>query len=243
MMLEGRNITKKFGGLAALSDLSFKVEKNEIVGLIGPNGSGKTTLFNTISGLYKPDDGSLFLKDIDITKKKPFQIARMGLGRTFQIVQPFEEMTVLENVAIGNLYGSGEGSIKRARERAREILEFVGMRHNPAALASELGLPDRKRLEVARALATNPDIILLDEVFAGLNETEINEAINLIFKIRDIKGITVFMVEHVLSAIMKTCSRVIVLDYGHKLAEGTPQEVSRDARVIEAYLGGAACSK
>ncbi len=243
MMLEGRNVTKRFGGLLALSDLSFQVEKNEIVGLIGPNGSGKTTLFNTISGLYKPDAGRLFLKGVDITRKKPFQIARMGLGRTFQIVQPFEEMTVLENVAIGDLYGSGEGSIMKSRDKALEILEFVGMKQKPSMLAADLTLPDRKRLEVARALATNPDIILLDEVFAGLNETEINESIALIFKIRDNKGITIFMVEHVLSAIMKTCSRVIVLDYGQKLAEGTPQEVSRNPRVIEAYLGGAVCSK
>lgn len=242
-MLEGKNITKKFGGLSALSNLSFKVEKNEIVGLIGPNGSGKTTLFNTISGLYKPDEGSLYLKGKNITKSKPYEIARMGLGRTFQIVQPFEEMTVLQNVAIGNLYGSGEMDIKKAKVKALEILEFVELKHNPNVLASDLTLPDRKRLEVARALATKPDIILLDEVFAGLNETEINDAIALIFKIREKMGITIFMVEHVLSAIMRTCSRVIVLDYGQKLAEGTPQQVANDARVIEAYLGGAVCSK
>ncbi len=241
-MLEGKNITKRFGGLCALSDLSFKVEKNEIVGLIGPNGSGKTTLFNVISGLYKPDEGSLFLKETNITKCKPYEIAKMGLGRTFQIVQPFEEMTLLENVAIGALYASGEQNIKRAKEKAMEILQFVKLKHNPLHLASELALPDRKRLEVARALAIDPDIILLDEVFAGLNETEVNEAIDLIFRMREVKGITVFMVEHVLSAIMKTCSRVIVLDYGQKLAEGTPREVSQNARVIEAYLGGTVCS-
>lgn len=242
-MLEGKNITKRFGGLCALSDLSFKVEKNEIVGLIGPNGSGKTTLFNVISGLYKPDEGSLFLKGTNITKCKPYEIAKMGLGRTFQIVQPFEEMTLLENVAIGALYASGEQNIKRAKEKAMEILQFVKLKHNPLHLASELALPDRKRLEVARALAIDPDIILLDEVFAGLNETEVNEAIDLIFRMREVKGITVFMVEHVLSAIMKTCSRVIVLDYGQKLAEGTPREVSQNARVIEAYLGGTVCLK
>jgi len=241
-VLEGKNITKRFGGLCALSDLSFKVEKNEIVGLIGPNGSGKTTLFNVISGLYKPDEGSLFLKGTNITKCKPYEIAKMGLGRTFQIVQPFEEMTLLENVAIGALYASGEQNIKRAKEKAMEILQFVKLKHNPLHLASELALPDRKRLEVARALAIDPDIILLDEVFAGLNETEVNEAIDLIFRMREVKGITVFMVEHVLSAIMKTCSRVIVLDYGQKLAEGTPREVSQNTRVIEAYLGGTVCS-
>jgi branched-chain amino acid transport system ATP-binding protein len=236
-ILEGEGITKHFGGLAAVSNVDFHVNQGEIVGLIGPNGAGKTTLFNLISAALVPKLGTIRFKGENITGLKPHQICRMGVARTFQSVKVFANIPVLENVLLGSLFGTptGMSSADAARE-ATELLEFVDLSAMSATPAKDLTLANQKRLEVARALATRPDLLMLDELMAGLNLTEVAQAMELVIRIRD-KGITIFMIEHVMRAIMNVCDRIMVLHHGEKIAEGTPQEIATSRTVVEVYLG------
>jgi branched-chain amino acid transport system ATP-binding protein len=240
-ILTGEKVTKKFGGLTAVSAVDFEIRRGEILGLIGPNGSGKSTLINTISGFYAPDDGIITFKGIRISGRKPSAIARLGIGRTFQFVRPFEDLSALDNITVGVLYGTHTASIARAKKKALEILEFVQLAEKRDIPASDLMMAERKRLEIGRALSISPQMILLDEVFAGLNETEAKEGISLILRISRELGITILMIEHILSAITETCDRVMVLNYGRKIAEGKAQEIMKDPTVVEAYLGATIC--
>jgi len=236
-ILEGEGVTKYFGGLAAVSNVDFHVDQGEIVGLIGPNGAGKTTLFNLISAALVPKPGAIRFKGENITGLKPHKICRMGVARTFQMVKVFANMPVLANVLLGSLFGMSPGmsSADAARE-ATGLLEFVGLSAVRATPAKDLTLANQKRVEVARALATRPELLLLDELMAGFNPTEVVQAMELVTRIRD-KGITIVMIEHVMKAIMSVCDRIIVLHHGEKIAEGTPQEIATSKKVIEVYLG------
>jgi branched-chain amino acid transport system ATP-binding protein len=236
-ILEGKGVTKYFGGLAAVSNVDFTVEQGEVLGLIGPNGAGKTTLFNLISAALVLKSGIIRFKGEDITGLKPYKICRMGVARTFQSVKVFANMPVLDNVVLGSFFGksSGMSSADAAREAA-ELLEFVGLSAVKTTPAKDLTLANQKRLEVARALATNPELLLLDEMMAGLNPAEVAQAMKLVTKIRD-KGITIVMIEHVMKAIMNVCERIMVLHHGQKIAEGTPQEIATSETVIRVYLG------
>lgn len=237
-MLEGRGIVKRFGGIVAVDKVDFYVEKEKITGLIGPNGSGKTTLFNVISGFYRPDTGVIEFKGQPIVGKKPHQIARMGIGRTFQIVKPFLSMTVLENVAVAALYGRANlNSRDEALRYAEKWVEFCNLTSKMNAAANELTLVEIKRLETARALAVEPELILLDEPLAGLNPVETDQALDTIKSVRSELGITVFIIEHVMRAVMRVCDQIIVLHHGKKIAEGRPEQVAKSPVVIEAYLG------
>jgi branched-chain amino acid transport system ATP-binding protein len=236
-ILEGEGVTKYFGGLAAVSKVDFAVEQGEVFGLIGPNGAGKTTLFNLISAALVPKPGIIKFKGVNITGKKPHQICRMGIARTFQTVKIFGNLPVIENVRLGALFGTSRGmSSTDAAKEAADLLDFVGLSAMSATPAKDLTLANQKRLEVARALATKPEILMLDEMMAGLNVTEITQGTELVNRIRD-KGITIVMIEHVMKAIMSVCDRIMVLHHGEKIAEGTPQEIASSKRVIEVYLG------
>lgn len=237
-LLEGIRVTKYFGGLAAVNDVDFEVGEKELVGLIGPNGAGKSTLFNCISGIYRPTSGTINFNGVEITHLKPDEICRLGIGRTFQIVRPFLEMTALENVMVAGRFGCGaRTSLSDARRSALEHLEFVGLSDKKDRMARDLTLHERRFVEIARALATNPEVVLLDEVLAGLNPTETTEAMGLIRRIRNDLGITVFWVEHVMKAVMGTAERIIVLHHGEKIAEGAPSEIAKNDDVVKAYLG------
>jgi branched-chain amino acid transport system ATP-binding protein len=236
-ILEGEKVTKYFGGLAAVYQADFDINEGEIVGLIGPNGAGKTTLFNLISGAHMLTSGRTRFKGENITGLKPNQICKRGIARTFQLIKLFGNMTVLENVLLGTLFGTSTSINKSdARSESLELLEFVGLSAVEATPAKELTLANQKRLEVARALATRPELLLLDELMAGLNPAEVPYAMELVTRIRD-KGITIFMIEHVMKAIMSICDRIMVLDHGAKIAEGTPQEITTNRKVVEVYLG------
>lgn len=237
-VLEARAVTKRFSGLVSVDQVSFKLMPNEILGLIGPNGAGKTTLVNMISGTLRPNEGELIFHGENINELKPYRRAHLGIARTFQVMKPFPGLSVLDNVAVGALFGAngGEKSRHKAREKAREWLEFTGLGHHVDAQAEALGGPDRKRLEFAKALAMEPTLLLLDEVMAGLNAVEVEEVIELIRKIRD-RNVTILVIEHVIKAIRSLSDRILVLHHGENIAEGDPTEVLENPRVIEAYLG------
>lgn len=236
-ILEGEKVTKYFGGLAAVSQIDFAVEQGELVGLIGPNGAGKTTLFNLISGALPLKSGAIRFKGRRINGLKPHEICHMGIARTFQSVKVFGNLPVITNVSLGVLFGKPtHTSQAEASREAAGLLEFLGLSSIQSTAAKELTLVSQKRLEVARALATKPELLLLDELMAGLNPAEVADSMELVKRIRD-KGITIIMVEHVMKAIMGICDRIIVLHHGEKIAEGTPQDISRSKTVVEVYLG------
>jgi branched-chain amino acid transport system ATP-binding protein len=237
-LLEVSHVSKYFGGLPAVSDVNFTVESGELVGLIGPNGAGKTTLINLISRTERLSAGEIRFKGQPLGGKAPHEVGRMGIARTFQVVRPFRSMTVLENVAVGAFFGSDGGKRSRAQalDKAEQVLSRVGLDHKARFNADSLTVPDRKRLELAKALAMDPELLLLDEVMAGLNLTEIEDAMALIQEVNR-QGVTVLAIEHVMKAIMGISQRIIVMDHGQEIAAGTPAEVSMDPGVISAYLG------
>lgn len=236
VLLQVQGVSKRFGGLQALEDVTFDLPEQQILGLIGPNGAGKTTLFNVINGVFPPTAGRVIFRGTNISGWQPYDVARLGIARTHQIVRPLNELSVLENVMVGACFGHETRPLGQAREIAEEVLTFVGLAARSDTLAASLNVAQKKRLEMARALAARPYLLLLDEVLAGLNPTEITEMVQVVRKIRD-RGVTILIIEHVMHALMNVSDRVIVLDYGKLIAEGSPEEVANNPQVIEAYLG------
>jgi branched-chain amino acid transport system ATP-binding protein len=236
------NVSRQFGGLKAVDGVSCSVEKGEIVGLIGPNGAGKTTLINMITGVHPATTGRVYFEDNDITRARPYRIARLGLARTFQIVQPFPKMTVLDNVAAGALFCGHASNVRDARDIARQHLAFIGLTDVTERPAASLTLARRKRLELAKGLAMRPRLLMLDEVNAGLNHTEMDDALAIIRKIAE-QGVTIIVIEHLMKVVLSISHRLLVLHHGQLISQGAPRDVVNDQRVIEAYLGARYAAK
>ena len=234
MILKLEGLTKEFGGLRAIDNLSMEIGAGDIMGLIGPNGAGKSTAFNCIAGVYTPTAGRIFFKGENINGKKPWDLCKKGLARTFQIVKPFASKTVLYNVTVGSFATCERRS--EAEDKALQVLKFLNLDDKKDICAGNLTIADRKRLEIARAMATEPQLLLLDEVMAGLRPSEVDEVVEMIRKIRE-SGVTILLIEHIMRAIMALSDRVVVIQFGKKISEGTPEQVANDPNVIKAYLG------